>query len=100
MKIKNYKYNDFDLKRIENKMEDLLRRVPQSARVHLDIEYQHKIFKGKLTITGEKKRYFASDEDMVLQNLISSLSRKLSRQVKKAKENRSYEDVTAYVAGF
>ena len=100
MKIKNYQYNDFDLKRIENKLETLVRRVPQSAKVHLDIEYQHNVFKGKLTVTGERKKYFASCEDHILANLISSLNRKLLRQVKKVKKNRSYEDITAYVAGF
>lgn len=96
-KVRNYQFNERQKKSIENKLYFLLKQVPCSARVSMDLEYKNKTFYGKLKVDCHGKHFFSTDENAVLSSLVSSLYKKMQKQVLKWKRTRTTEDITGII---
>ena len=97
IQIRNYQYNDRQIRKIERKMEFLQKRIPCNSRVLLDFEYENKLFSGKLKLDFDGNSFCATDRHAVLGPLTGQLCKKAHKQVMKWKKSRTVEDITGII---
>ncbi len=93
----NYKLNSKQEKTIQDTIDTLIQKVPYNSTIHMDLDYQKKLFIGKLKIVISKKIFFSHDSAETIPQLVKDLNKKIIKQIMKWKKNRTKQDLTGII---
>lgn len=88
-----YMLNRFQKKSIHDSIEKLTKKVPYDACINLDIECFNRQFVGKVTIKTSSKIFFAQNKNEKIKSVMSSINKKLLKQIEKWKKTRTKAEV-------